>query len=125
MLKMRLSDLTAKVITDVVAIYDKTLGGSGAHYLRSPDMKEIIKELGRGRSVEWRFGSKVTRHSKLWIHPERSRIDGRWLIYFRFGANIDPGAGEDEKLAETLNINFQEEIDKYLKQNNLAVITQS
>jgi len=124
MLKMRLVDLTGKIIEDVVKIYDKTVGGHGVHYLRSIDIEELSKTLRSGQPIEWRFGSKVTGHSKLWIHPERSRIDDRWLIYFRFGANIDPGAGENEKLAETLAINFQKEINKYLEQNNLAIITQ-
>ena len=119
MLRMKLSDLTYEILERVVKIYDKTVGGHGSRLLHPGCLDDIKKELQRGRYVEYRFGSKVTAHSKLWIICEFLHKQGP-AIYFSFGPNID-SRYEDEKLAKKLKTKFEKAINAFLKEENLAI----
>jgi hypothetical protein len=119
MLRMRLSELTYEILEKVVKIYDETVGGYGSHYLRPSALDYIKKEFQLGHPVEYRFGSRVTGHSKLWIQCEFFHEEGP-AIYFCFGPNTD-SRYEDEELAKKLGADFEKAIDSFLKKEGLAI----
>ena len=118
MLRMRLSKLTYETLERIVKIYDETVGGHGSHYLRPNALDYAKEELQFGHPVEFRFGSKVTGHSKLWIHRDWSYAEP--AIYFSFGPNTD-SRYEDEELAKKLGADFEKVINSFLKKEGLAI----
>jgi hypothetical protein len=99
--KMKLGDLNYELLQKIVQLYDLVVGGHGSSYLDQECFEWISETFKSGRPVEWRFGSKITPHSKLWI----SYVDfdkttpAKSLIYFWFNPNIIPDL-EDPELAE-------------------------
>ena len=65
--KMRLGDLDYGLLREIVQLYDKVVGGWGSKHLNPRHLESILKTFRNGHAVEWRFGSKTTVHSKLWI----------------------------------------------------------
>lgn len=122
MAKMRLSGLTYEVFQKIVKIYDETVGGHGSRYLSLFDWGQTVKRLQIGRSVEYRFGSVITFHSKLWIriHPS-SPLRGEPFVHFQFDPNADIRMKKDEKLAEELKVKFKQAAGKFLEESGLAV----
>lgn len=115
MLRMKLSDLTYEIFQEIVKIYDETVGGRGSLYLHPGDLDDVRSHS----AIERRFGSKITWHSKFWIHRDWSYDEP--VIYFRFDPNII--AGEDEKLGKELKKKFEQVIDDFLEKQGLAVET--
>lgn len=113
MLRMKLSDLTYEILEEIVKIYDKTVGGHGSQYLHPGDLDDVRRQS----SVERRFGSKVTGHSKLWIQRDWSYDEP--AIYFRFDPNTI--TGENEKLGEELKKKFEQAVDDFLRKQGLAI----
>jgi len=120
MLRMKRSDLTYEILQEIVKLYDETVGGHGSRYVNPWTLKDLEERNLQGRNaIEWRFGSKVTGHSKLWIHFEVPGAPAEERVYFRFGPNTSQG--ENEKLGRQLIKKFEKVIDKFLKERGLAV----
>lgn len=118
MLKMRLRDLSYSALKEIVMIYDQTVGGCGLLYFGEHSFESyVMPRLRREESVEYRYGSRITRHSKLWIIPER--VGGEELVSFRFDPNT--AAGENDALAKKLGKKFEKAVDDFLKKKKLAM----
>ena len=121
--KMKLGGLSYKLLQKIVRLYDQVTGGHGISYLDQGYFQSISETFRSGRAVEWRFGSKITPHSKLWISYVDFSITNptESLIYFWFNPNIIPELGEDPELAEQLKSEFDQAISKLLEQEGVLV----
>lgn len=118
---MKLADLTDEIFETIVKIYDEIVDGSGLHFLQPSAVKKVKTALESKNAFEWRFGSKLTSHSKLWIHIKNIARFSEPIIYFRFSANLDSTLQKDEKKAEKLSQHFNACIAIFLKEKDIAI----
>ncbi len=115
MLGMKLSELTDEILSEIIVLYDETVGGNGRHY---PTTAEYVREtLEKWGVVEARFGSRLTVHSKLWTRwADRSRT----VIRFSFGANTAREEASEEEVRQ-LGQSFEKAVDDFLTKRGLAI----
>lgn len=122
---MRLADLTDSVLVDVVQLYDRVVG---IHKGPSPKratsevagmVSRINESVANSGFWEYRFGSRLTNESKLFVEKPR-RADGSDTVRFRFDPNVSgPLTGHpDEK---QLIDDFRDEVQRYLIEHGMAV----
>lgn len=125
MTKMRLSELSDEVLTEVAKIYDKI---TGAHVVsnysfipsRFPRSTEVIKkELLAGHGQEFRFGSRMNYFSYLNIEGRGFFQNDGCLVTFRL--EIETYTPQQRKEAEQAEQEFEQAIDRLLIERGLAV----
>ena len=117
---IRLESLTEEVLRRVIELYDETVGGHGLRYFNSGTLEYAKEMLMNRSSVEWRFGSRLSGHSKLWIQFNyRTRLSEP-VIYFSFGANVDESPGIRRKV-QKLEANFSHAVSEFLKEKGLDI----
>ena len=117
---IRLESLTEEVLRRVIELYDETVGGNGSRYFNSGTLQYVKEMLTNRSSVEWRFGSRLSGHSKLWIQLDyRTRLSEP-VIYFSFAANVDESPGI-RKRVQKLEANFSRSVSEFLEERGLAV----
>ena len=122
MLQMKLTDLTYEIFRKIVEIYDKAVGGHGIMYVNPWNLQDyVLVQLRRYHAVEFRFGSKLTYHSKLWVRPDSFLGQEEIIIYFDFGPNADLRTKKEKILAEKLAADFKKAIDEFLEKEKLAI----
>ncbi len=122
--KMKLGDLNYELLQKIVQLYDRVVGGHGSSYFDQKYFESILETFIKSRrAIEWRFGSKITPHSKLWISYVDFSIanPAESLIYFWFNPNIIPDLGEDPELAKQLESAFDGAISELLEQEGVLV----
>ena len=121
---VKLSNLTPKVVKQIVLIYHDTVGGIlGRRYDGEFLLKEIKADLQNGNSSNWSFGSRLAMRSRFKVvqdysSPNWSREDP--VIKFEFYANTDRDDYSD-KQAEELSKAFEGATDQYLVSLGLAL----
>ena len=120
---MKLGNLNYGLLQRIVQLYDRVVGGFGSRYLNPVHLESIHETFRKGRAVEWRFGSEITAHSKLWIDCVNfnKANPAKTLIYFWFDPNINPGLGEDPELAKQLEYAFDRAIKELLGQEGVLI----
>jgi len=112
---MKLSDLTDEILSELIILYDETVGGNGRYY---PQTAEYVQRtLEGGHSVEKRCGSRLTGHSKLWIRWSDTVEE---VICFSFGANTVPGEASKREIRK-LEQSFENAVDNFLTERGLAI----
>ena len=104
-------DQIPQIIDPLKRIYEKVTGHklpSYADYYFSQE--SLKKDFLNSRDLEFRFGSRLTCHSKLWIRKSGD------LLFFRFDSNLSRQNKEGEKTENE----FQKEINKYLKESGIG-----
>ncbi|MFH1637657.1 MAG: hypothetical protein ABIB71_04510 [Candidatus Woesearchaeota archaeon] len=129
---MRQSELTKEVLDDIVSIYDNVfeMKKFGGEHDRC-NLKEVQGWLNSIGWAEYRFGSKFTMHSKLYISKaapglkwwrikDKSLADD--LVEFSFFPNFSASQQEAYgKEADLLENKFNTNISQYLKEKKLAI----
>lgn len=117
---MRLADLTEAVLKDIVTIYDEVASSELAReFVRDANgvskLQYIEETLGFTNAVEWRFGSRIARDTKLFIWRAGWK-DGSRLIKFSFDPNSAVSDPDGTKKAELdfLTLTFKERVNSYL-----------
>ena len=116
---MRLVDLTDEILRGVIELYDKVVGGHGLGYFNSGTLQYARELLEKRSSVEWRFGSRLSGHSKLWIQRDYRLSEP--AIYFSFGANVDMESAKIRKEVKKIETNFSSTVSEFLREKGLAV----
>lgn len=127
---IRLSQLTEEVFLEILKLYFETVGDKHypvEHRLQwlKCSLENVSRTLQNGHSDEWRLGSRMSMHSKLWCWQEKTLPDGDRIISFAFDPNIDYLTRKDEKEAKRLQRAFEKAVDNYLKKKGLAAPPQS
>lgn len=114
---------TPEVLNDILGIYCRVVQEDEKmtpdDLLAKPSMiyrESIRKRINPIR--EWRFGSHLTAHSKLWI--EQRAMFGGVLITFRCSANLGREVSSFEE-GEKMEQDFKVAVDTYLQEKSLAV----
>jgi len=122
MLRMKLSDLSYEIFRQIVEIYDKTVGGHGIPLENPWNFQDyVLAQSRRYHAVEFRFGSRLTYHSKLWIRPDSFPGQEEIIIHFDFSPNADLRTKKEKRLADKLRADFEKAIDEFLVNKSLAV----
>lgn len=108
-----LKDFDENVFAKVVEIYahvseikDPCKTSSDPRY----GMQGILDDLHKYHYCEFRFGSSLTIHSKLFLHPV-SKQDG-----VHVGFDFDPNTANDsQSRAVTMRENFHREVQEYIE----------
>jgi hypothetical protein len=118
---IKLSSLTYEILKDIVRIYDSLVGAHGLKYLCESDLDQVKNGVRQYGHIEWRFGSKLTSHSKLWIQRKAfSRRDDPSIIFC-----FDPNMSKAEeaiygKNPQILEAEFNEAVEKYFDENGIS-----
>ncbi len=122
MLRIKLSALSYEIFRQIVEIYDKTVGGHGTPHVNPWNFEDyVLAQLRRYHAVDFRFGSKLTYHSKLWIRPDSFPGQEEIIIHFDFDPNADLRTKKEKRLAEELAADFKKAIDEFLEKEKLAI----
>ncbi len=119
-ISIRLESLTEEVLRRVIEIYDEIVGGHGLKYFDSGTLQYAKEMLMNRSSVEWRFGSRLSGHSKLWIQRDYRTHLHESAIYFSFGANVDESPGIRKKVI-ALETQFSRAVSEFLEEKGLAI----
>lgn len=117
---IRLASLTNEVLHGVIKLYDEVVGGHGLRYFDSGTLQYAKELLERSWPVEWRFGSHLSGHSKLWIQRDYRTHLSEPVIYFSFGANVDKSPGIRKKV-QKLEANFSHAVSRFFKEIGIAI----
>lgn len=120
------SNLTAEVLSNIIRIYAEI---TDSVYAKEPQtqvdlarrLEYALNMLGFSNSVEWRFGSRLSSHTKLRIWREGWK-DDQSVIQFALDLNLgaDPNLSQDEiEVMRGWVEVFATAVDQYLQQNNL------
>lgn len=74
----------------------------------------LLERLKLDGNIEYRFGSHLTMHSKLWIQQ------GAGLVRFRFDANMQNDDIDYQKEGKPMEDEFKSEINKLLLESGLG-----
>ena len=108
---------TLGLAKEIVKLYHETVGGAlGLCYPGEWLFAEILKGLTRSNVCEFRFGSKLSMHSKLYFR-ERHDIPQMTTISFDFY----PNTGSDGKEERDLEAAFEKAVDRLLLSTGLAI----
>ncbi|MBI2032676.1 MAG: hypothetical protein HYT09_03470 [Candidatus Levybacteria bacterium] len=125
---VRLSDITSERLTDIIKIYDKTVGGGTLpepreRYARwTPDfLPELLSDIDGGRH-EFYFGSIINRDSKLLIVAREPIDDGESIVTFTFDANILNPSDKQRAQAQRLSKEFKRCVNEYLIANDIGIL---
>jgi hypothetical protein len=113
------ANLTADVFKDVVEIYSNWVGGNGKDLLRYGYFDSFRMGSPRPYNNEHRLGSWAGENSKLMIQPffRSTNPPTRDVNYFEYYAN----GPWNKKFAERLNMQFNYQIDRFLRSKGIAV----
>jgi hypothetical protein len=127
---MRLVQLTPEILRDIVGIYVEVTGSELAQEFfddQEEDQLSYVKDtLSASNVVEWRFGSKLARDTKLYLW-KAGWADGERLITFAFEDNAlvsDPDGFKAVELAR-LTQDFKTKVNAYLVEHSLFVSSPS
>lgn len=124
-------DLMPRVMQRVIEIYAEVAGSEmAAEYLEEygPEYfcDQTLESFENGWPVEYRFGSRLTGHSKLcvdeaWGHNDWDEDGERW-IKFRFDPNLMPEErkGKKEADAEAIKEEFKRRVGEFLVAEGIA-----
>ena len=89
-------ELTEERFVDILRIYDEVAGIQLVEHAYPGEVeywhRDMIRRLSEGhQAVEYRFGSRITSHSKLWAQLRRTTESGR-AVEFSFDDNLDRGS---------------------------------
>lgn len=120
---IRISNVTNKILEDIVQIYLKTGGGYPGEWksLTTQDLVEGLSLEQEGiyvGSFSCRFGSRFSGHSKLRI--ERALVEEDDVIKFGAYYNEDLG-GKWKRQAEKWEDQFKKQASDYLKKSGLGI----
>lgn len=122
---MFLKHLTDEIIVEILKIYERVTGGRafvriGERAYPYLKCEQILEELKGSGSIERRFGSKLTMHSKLYIF-EKYFVGDR-VICFDFYPNLGHCVrDEHKKKAEEMTEAFEKEIHDFLVRKKFKV----
>lgn len=108
---IKLSDFNYEILEKIIRAYDRIIGGRGSSYLSPSNLEEIRVSLEKRQPVEYRYGSRLSVNSKLWIQCVPFTDE----IKFFFDPNIPTGDKEIDRLAEELETEFDTEVANILK----------
>ena len=115
---VRLDALDDALLREVIAIYDTTVGGHGTRFTRGRSDGSLTEYVQRGHqygnAAEWRYGSRLSGHGKLFVWAERGSSED--LVRFSFDPNDAEGPEADALVAA-----FAEAIDVFLRDHPLGV----
>ena len=128
--------LTEEILLEVLRIYNQVVGPSSSvkRYLDAETCEPVMQQLNQylqfSGTAEWRFGSKLTGHSKLFIrsaYPKQDDTEIKDLIRFEFSPNLDSANTNrrDESDATRLQNEFLRTVEAYLQSKQVAVEVQS
>lgn len=108
-----LKNFTEDAFTEIIRIYALVAGiNYPCEMLNFPryEIEGVLKELSDGHSYcEWRLGSSLTRHSKLFIHSRR-KIDEIYVVF-----DFDPNTADDSlPRAMKMREEFHKKVQEYL-----------
>lgn len=121
---VKLSALTPEAMKQIVTIYHNTVGGTlGKTYNGEHLLWKIKEDFRLSNSSDWRFGSRLSMHSKLQVREVYdspfSKLENP-VVKFIFYANMDHDPHFDKE-AEKLEKAFETAVDKYLVSVGLAL----
>jgi len=118
---IKLSSLTYEILRDIVNIYDSLVGGHGLKYLGESDLEQVKSGIRQYGLIEWRFGSRLTPNSKLWIERKSfSRRDDPWII-FCFDSNLNKHENaKSRNKAHSLEAEFEKAVERYLEEKRIS-----
>jgi len=107
-----------EIMIGIVAVYDRVTGRKNSiRLLGQHPATSALNHLKRGGSAEYRFGSSISAHSKLWIHRTIVRSP---VPFIRF--DFDPNTSDDDApRCVEMRRKFLQEVKEYLKSKELAV----
>ena len=108
-------DFNEEVFAEIVTIYAhiaEIKNPLGRVICPKHEIEGIRKELSEDHTyAEWRLGSSLTHHSKLFVLP---MIKQGGILYVEF--DFDPNTGDDSRQSVvTMRDNFFKEVSEYLK----------
>lgn len=124
MVTMQLSALDAVILREVVRTYDDIVGGRGLQWLGDDALVRVRETLQRTNAHEWRFGSKLSAGSKLWVRIARyGATDADTRIRFAFDANLDPQYAPPNAVARATELEqaFEAAVAALLRDRGYAV----
>lgn len=114
----RVADLTHDLLKAVTDLYVSTVGTPDRpRELTGTEVSDAQELLEKGQGVEWRFGSRLTSHSKLKVTVYRSRGQDP-LCYFYCHPNTN-----DDRAAVPINManQFAAAADRLLRDRGVAI----
>ena len=116
---LRLSQLSPRVLQDILKLYGETAEMRWERILESYPIDHMIglikEDISEGRVSEWRFGSSLTHHSKLFVETKEIQ-EGERVISFRFSENLSmPNSRQQSEKGEKMKEKFNEAIREYLQ----------
>lgn len=105
-----LDDFNLEIYRRVLNIYQETTKVKMLLVPDEHDIQSIVKDLDELFYCEFRFGSAISHHSKLFIHLIRKND------ILRISFDFDPNTSDDSRpQAVAMRSDFQEKISSYLK----------
>lgn len=100
-----LSQITPETLERIFEIYDEQVGGHAIEGLELYDLQYYLQQVsalaGRTRDIEWRFGSELSRKSKLAL-----RVDGLYdegedrQVEIYFSPNVDVSTPQSDTMRQ-------------------------
>jgi hypothetical protein len=124
---MLLSKLNNSIIDDIVSLYaDVTSSDLAKQFVEEAEssrkLEYVQKIFGFSNAVEWRFGSSLSEHTKLYIKKAGWRGNDLCVVFFfdpNFGAS-DPMEKRKTELIQ-MGQSFKEKVNQYLEDHHLAI----
>lgn len=120
---MKLDHLTPEVAREILDIYFKV--GMGEAYKRERLEEEadhfaqqVPEDLASWGASEWRYGSRLTMHSKIWVIPDHRGGD---VIRFIFDPNLEDPLLEEKPEIRAIETTFEERIARFLQEKGLGI----
>ena len=116
--RVSLSDITPLRLERLFEIYDETVGGAAtyrlAHNFPISYYMSQLEELRTSRILEWRFGSRISMDSKLFL--QRTGLNEDSVVAVYFSPNVD---GPETSAAESLRKAFNVAVIGFLREEGL------
>ncbi len=104
--RVSFSEITPQRLERLFELYDQTVGGAATHRLTSYPIDRYVSQLGEVKTmgiIKWRFGSSISRDSKLAFRRDGLSDDLVVVVYF--DPNVDePKISAAESLGKAFNI---------------------
>lgn len=113
LISIPLDNFNLEIYRKVLSIYEETTGVRALPTPEETDIQSIVKDLDELFYCEFRFGSSISHHSKLFIHLIRKKD------ILRISFDFDPNTSDDSRSqAVAMRSDFQEKISSYLTSLN-------
>ena len=124
-LPMSISALTNEILKDIVRIYDQVADSDYAReFVADPaDRIGYVQEIfSYGNAVEWRFGSRLSSDTKMFISKTGWTRAGDDVIRFAFDPNSYVSDPKDINQTEFEQMvqDFRNQVDQYLTEHDLV-----